>query len=122
MVALAILKVTTLTFRPGMLGYGQKLHDTLEEEIEAAPKDLNLHINNVYKDGKLLAGKRKPLGSSCPDVIFGPPGHPLAAFEVKSGTAADTSATATRKQREAAMRNLPGPPVYSYFLVREQLK
>jgi hypothetical protein len=118
LVAKAILTVSQMNFRPGMPGYGQKLHDQLAMEITALG-DPNLRANPVYFNEQSLEDQRIPAGSSVPDVVYGPFGQkPLAAWELKTGRAANISDPATIEQRERTLKNMPGEPLYEYIFVR----
>jgi hypothetical protein len=119
MAGMAILTVGKLNFRAGMPGYGQALHLALAAQIDALGNP-NFHSNPVYLNEKLVMDGRIPLGASVPDVSYGPPGcPPLIVWELKTGRAVDTGDSETTEQRERALKNLPGQPLYEYILVRE---
>jgi hypothetical protein len=112
----AILEVGQLNFTPGMPGYGQKLHEVLEKKVRAL-NDPELLPEQVYLSGERKTDATIPLGASVVDIAYGPPGHPLIVFEVKTGKATDISAAYIVMQRAKAWINLPPGTLYEYVLV-----
>jgi hypothetical protein len=117
LVAKAILTVSQMNFRPGMPGYGQKLHSELALEVIALG-DPYLRSNPVYLNGKSENMGSIPAGASIPDIEYGPPGQkPLVVWDLKTGRAVNTNDPATIEQRDRALRNIPGPPLYEYIFI-----
>jgi hypothetical protein len=86
----AILAVAKVGFRPGMPEYGQKLHDAFKAQIYALGNP-NFHTDPVYLDKIHIPFDIRLPGSSVPDVVYGPLGHQLAVFELKTGRVANTA-------------------------------
>jgi hypothetical protein len=118
LVALSILEVGQKNFRPGMPGYGIELHNVLAAKINALHHP-GLYANPIYLGGLPIEGKGIPAGASVPDIVYAPKGQVRAAWEVKTGSAADTSSSAVTTQRERALGNLPDGVPYSYILITE---
>ena len=115
----AILEVGSLNFRPGMPGYGQLLHKAIALQI-LAMNDPDIKANPMYLEKNLLAPGAIPAGASVPDATYAPGGVPRIIFEFKSGSATDTSSPANVQQRERALQNAPGGPLYEYIQVYEK--
>ena len=114
----AILQVSTPAFRPGMPGYGLEPHKALAAEIEGL-QGVSLYSEQAYLMGAPVAGR--PLGSSAPDVVYGPIGGPLVVWELKTGRAAtDISAAEIAAQRARTLVNVPGQPLYEYIQIYEE--
>jgi hypothetical protein len=112
----AILEVTTRDFRPGMPGYGQRLHDVVAAEIEALHHP-GLVANPVYLGGKEFERLGIPAGASVPDIVYAIPHAPVVVFELKTGRATDTSDNAVTEQRLQTLRNMPFGTRYEYIQV-----
>lgn len=115
LVWMAILKVTTPGFTPGMPGYGQELHQALADEINAL-NGVSLHAEQAY-----LLGIPVPIrlpGSSVPDAIYGPLKGPMIVWDLKTGrSATDINAADVAKQKAKTLANMPGNPLYEYIQV-----
>ena len=115
----AMLDVAALDFRPGSPGYGTALHDAFAVEVEA------LEIKNpLFRSQPMFLLKKDlswfpfPLpGSSVPDAAYGAKSCPQIIWELKTGSATDTSLGRNILQRARAERNIPCNPVYEYLLV-----
>ena len=112
----AILQITTPTFGPGMPGYGQRLHDVVAMEINAAQVP-GLVANPVYLGGGEFKGSAIPAGASVPDIVYTIPHAPVVVFELKTGRATDTSDNAVAQQRLQTLRNMPFGTRYEYIQV-----
>ncbi len=123
--ALALVRMATfivgkLNFKPGMPTYGQVLDLALQNLIEDL-HDPNFHVKPVYLMGELLPGAVGPLGSSVPDLVYGPKAKPLMIFDLKTGRAAKNINDAEIvEQKRKTLLNAPGDPIYQYFQVYEQ--
>ena len=116
----AVLLVGQINFRPGMPDYGTELHRILNAEIKAL-HDPDLKSNPVYLLGSQVTTGTIPPGASVPDIVFGPPGHPLAVWELKTGSAAtNLKDSAIVEQRKRTLLNMPEHPVYEYIQVYER--
>ncbi len=116
MIYSAILTIGNAGFRPGMPDYGLLLHLALAAQLKLKG-DPWLNSGLIYLNGNRVLGNSIPFGASVPDVVYGPPGHPLAVFELKTGRAVDITDKAAQEQRSRTLRNMPEPLVYDYFLV-----
>jgi hypothetical protein len=119
MTNLAILEVSNQNFRPGMPGYGQRLHAALAAQI-AAFNFPGLVANPVYFGQDELDSGPIPSGASVPDIVYAPRGIPRVVWKLKSGRAADTSSPAYKEQEERTLSNLPPGVIYLPLLVREE--
>jgi hypothetical protein len=115
----AILEVGSLNFRPGMNGYGILLHKAIALEIRAM-NDPDIKANPMYLEKNLLDPGAIPAGASVPDATYAPGGVPRIIFEFKSGSATDTNDPRNVEQRDRALQNAPGGPLYEYIQVYEK--
>jgi hypothetical protein len=77
MIYSAILTIGNAGFRPGMPDYGLLLHLALAAQLKLKG-DPWLNSGLIYLNGNRVLGNSIPFGASVPDVVYGPPGHPLA--------------------------------------------
>ncbi len=120
MVYIATTAVGRLGFRPGMPDYGTELDLALTLLVKTGDFP-GFSAQPVFLNGKLQRGGTRPPGSSAPDLVYGPEGHPLIIFELKSGRPAlDLSDAEIVEQKRRTLINVPGNPVYQYFQVYDK--
>ena len=110
----AMLEVSKLNFKPGMPGYGTALHKAFKAEIDRI-RDPLLRSDPIFFLGKEV--KWRWPGSSIPDAAYGDQGCPKIVWELKTGSATDTSIPRNVLQRLKAKINTPCSPAYEYLLV-----
>jgi hypothetical protein len=115
-VHLAILKVGSPTFTPGMPGYGQALHEEVAAIIYALG-DPRLSADPTYLNNDTIEGYPIPAGASKPDIVYRSPGGLHAVWEIKTGRATDTQCQANMDQKGRALGNMPPNTLYNYIQI-----
>jgi len=113
-VGLAIIQVGSEKYRPGMPGYGKKLHDAVATAINALNDPL-LVANPIFLGGDEVSGI-PPAGSSVPDIYYRSPSGLFVVWELKTGRAADLQDPGNVEQKDRTLKNIPGV-LYEYIQV-----